>query len=138
MSYAGVSSYTGGSSHGGAPGLGAPSFMLSGSSYGKPILIGTTASPGTLIHTATSVDTMRDLLYLWFWNIKATAVALTVQWGGETDPDHLLCKEVSFPAHCPPTQIAYGFPLQMGLVVRAFSSSADYLLCTGYIERRGA
>lgn len=132
----GIGSYVGGSS--GAPGAGAPSFILSGSSYGKPILVTATATPGTLIHTATSVNTLRDILHLWFSNIHTADVDLTIEWGGVTDPTHLLMKAVSIPAKSPPTQFVFGFPIQMGLAIRGFASVASKIQIIGYLERRGA
>jgi hypothetical protein len=120
-----------------SPGDGAPAYMLSGSIYGLPILVAATATPGTLIHTATSVDIQRDNIYLWVSNLHTVDVDLTLEWGGVTDPTHLLMKAVSIPAKSPPTQLVFGFQLQMGYIVRAFASVANKLQFVGYIERRG-
>jgi hypothetical protein len=109
--------------------------LLSGSTNGKPIKVGATSTPGTTIHTAISGTTGFDEIYLWVSNTESSAVALTIEFGGTTDPDDLICKTVSIPANSPPIPIVTGQVLQNGLVVKAFAASANDLNITGYVNR---
>lgn len=109
--------------------------LLSGSTSGKPIKVVQTATPGTLIHTATAGSSAFDEVYLWVANTTGAAVNLTLEWGGATDPDDLLCKSVSIPANSGPIPIAVGQVLNGGLSVRAFASSANALQISGYVNR---
>ncbi len=62
---------------------------LSGSMDGRGIKVAATASPGTLVHTATDSKAANewDELYLRVTNTSAAAVLLTVEFGGTTNPD---------------------------------------------------
>ena len=108
---------------------------LSGSTQGKPIPVAAIATPGTLIHTAIAGTSSYDEVYLLVANLTGAAVTLTLEWGGVTDPDHLLVKQVSIPANSGPIPIAVGQILHNALVVRAFASSASALTITGWINR---
>lgn len=108
---------------------------LSGSTTDLPLPIAATATPGTLVHTATSGGTNFDELYVWVSNVTASAATLTLEWGGVTDPGNLLTKAVSIPANSPPIPIATGQVMRNGLVIRAFSGTASALNVTGYINR---
>ena len=109
--------------------------LLSGSTSGKPIKVVQTATAGTLIHTATSDATEMDAVYLWAANTSGSAATLTMEWGGATDPADLLTKSYSIGANSAPTVIANGQPLTGGMVVRAFSGTANVLTITGYANR---
>lgn len=109
--------------------------ILSGSTDGKAVKVAATATAGTLIHTAVSGTTDVDEIYLWVTNTDSSARTLTLEYGGATDPDCLICKAVSIPANSRPIPICFGFLLQNGLTVRAFASSANVLLITGYVHR---
>lgn len=109
--------------------------MLSGSTDGKSIKIAATATPGTTIHTAIAGVTGSDEIYLYVTNTDTAAIDLTIEWGGTTDPDNLICKTVSIPAKSGPTNVIPGLPLRNGMVVKAFASVANKLLLTGYVNR---
>jgi hypothetical protein len=108
--------------------------LLSGSTNGKPIKVAATATPGTAVHTATS-DSGFDEVYLWVTNTSGGAVALTVEFGGATDPDCLIVKAYSIPANSPPIPVVTGQVLNGGLTVKAFAASANVLLLSGYVNR---
>lgn len=108
---------------------------LSGSTQGKPIIVVAIASPGTAIHTAIAGTAAEDEIYLWVSNLHTAPVALTLEWGGVTDPDHLLCKAVSIPANSGPIPIAVGQILHNALLVKAFADVASKLSITGYVHR---
>lgn len=108
---------------------------LSGSTNGLPIKIGTTATPGTLIHTAIAGTTAWEEVYMWITNTSAVPVNLTVQYGGTTDPDHLITKLLPIPANSPPIPILTGQIIQNGLIIRAFAGTTNVLLATGHVNR---
>jgi len=107
---------------------------LSGSTNGKPIKVAATATLGTTIHTGVSGTSAWDEVWLWVSNTTTTAVNLTVEYGGATDPDCLICKTVSIPPNSPPIPIITGLLIQNGLVITAFASSANVLLISGYVH----
>lgn len=109
--------------------------LLSGSTDGDPIKVAATATAGTTIHTAVSGTTSWDEVWLWVTNTDSAARTLTVEWGGTTDPDHLILKAVSIPANSGPILIVPGIRLNNGGVIRAFASSANVLLISGNVNR---
>src|ERR1041385_1297475 len=109
--------------------------LLSGSTNGRPIKVAATATPGTLLHTAVAGTSDADYLWLDVYNSDAAAVDLTIEWGGTTDPDDLHPKTLSVPPLTGPFSVAANRPLQNGLVVRAFASSANKLTITGRVTR---
>lgn len=109
--------------------------LLSGSTSGKPVKVAATATAGTLIHTAVSGNDAYDEVYAWVTNTSGSAVTLTVEYGGATDPDCLIVKGYSIPANSPPIPVLTGQVLNGGLTVKAFASSANVLLLTGYVNR---
>lgn len=108
---------------------------LSGSTDGRPIKVVATASPGTTVHTASTVATELDAIYLWAANTSAAAATLTIQWGGTTDPDDAHPKGYSLAANGIPTMIAAGAVLRNGLIIKAYSGTANVLTLTGYVLR---
>lgn len=109
--------------------------LLSGSTDGDPIKVAATATAGTTIHTAVSGTTSWDEVWLWVTNTDSAARTLTVEWGGTTDPDHLILKAVSIPANSGPILIVPGIRLNNGGVIRAFASAANVLLISGNVNR---
>lgn len=108
---------------------------ISGSTSGRPIKVGQTATPGTAIHTAVAGAVAFDEIYLYVSNISAAPVSLTLEWGGVTDPDDHIVKTLSIPAFSPPIPITSGQQLNGGLLVKAFASAANALLITGHVNR---
>lgn len=109
--------------------------LPSGSTSGRPIKVAATATAGTLIHTAVSGAVSYDEVYAWVVNTSTSAVTLTIELGGVTDPDDLFPKAVVIPASSPPIPILTGQRLNGGVAIRAFASSANVLLITANINR---
>lgn len=109
--------------------------LLSGSTNGQPIKVAATATPGTLIHTAIAGTSAFDEVYAWVTNTSGAAVLLTIEFGGVTDPDNLITKQLSIPANSPPIPVLTGQVLQNGLIVRMFASAGNVLLASGYVNR---
>jgi hypothetical protein len=107
--------------------------LLSGSTNGRPIKVVATATAGTTVHTAHA--TAKDELYLYVTNTDSSARTLTIEFGGVTDPDDLILKAYSIPANSPPILVVPGIPVTGSVVVRAFASSANVLLISGFVNR---
>ena len=110
-------------------------FILSGCVDGLPIKLTATATPGTLIHTATAVGGQIDHLYIFASNLDAAERTVTIEWGGTTDPDHLMGKLVGIPAQSSNFPIALGQPLLNGKILRMFASVANVITVTGRVNR---
>ena len=109
--------------------------LLSGSTNGKAIKIVAVATAGTTLHTAITGTTRFDEVYIWVSNTSVNPVPLTIEWGGVTDPDCLICKTVSIPALSGPTLVIPGLVLNNALVIGAFAGTANVLLASGYCNR---
>lgn len=109
--------------------------LLSGSTSGKSIKVAATSTPGTAIHTAVAGATSFDEIYLWATNTDSSARTITLEWGGTTDPDNLLTKAFSLSANSPPYPLVSGLVLNGGLLIKAFASSANVVLITGYVNQ---
>lgn len=108
--------------------------LLSGSTNGKAIKVVATATAGTLIHTAVAGTSSLDEIWLYAHNTSASAVKLTIEYGGTTSPDDHV--EISVPAEgAGMVLIVPGVLLQNGLVVRAFAATANVVNIFGYVNR---
>lgn len=105
---------------------------LSGSTNGTGILVVATATPGTLVHTAVTGTTSFDEVWLWVHNTHTGAVALTLEYGGVTDPNHLI--EKTIPIDDGLYLLVPGLIIQNGLVIRAFAGQASKLIIYGYVH----
>ena len=104
---------------------------LSGSTNGRGIKVVATATAGTLIHTAHATDT--DFIDLWVVNSSATAVKLTIEFGGVTVPDDLI--EFTIPAEDGLYEVIRRMPVTGGVVVRAWAATANVLVAFGKVTR---
>lgn len=109
---------------------------LSASTDGRQIKVGATATPGTLLHTATAEANELDELVLWFTNTSASAVLMTLEWGGTTSPDDYL--RYTVPPRDGELLVVSGRLISGGLLVRAFAATADVIMCAGRVHRHVA
>jgi hypothetical protein len=110
--------------------------VLSGSTNGLPIKVAATAiASGTTVHTALTSVTGFDEITLFVSNTDTVAHTLTIGWGGTTDPDHLIMKNVSIPASSGPIPVVTGLRLNNALIVKVAADSANLLLITGSYNR---
>lgn len=107
--------------------------LLSGSTNGKQIKLGATATPGTLIHTAIDSTTHFDEVWLWANNEDAADIEVTVEFGGATAPDNNLT--LTIPSKSGLVLIVPGLPLQGGLTVKAFAGTTNKIVVSGYVLR---
>ena len=112
--------------------MAASRILLNGSTNGKGVLIAATATAGTTIHTAITGTTQMDRLFIGFSNLHTSAVTLTIEWGGVTDPDNLLVKAYSMAAASSVEWLVWDAPIQNSLIVAAFASVANKIIATGY------
>jgi len=109
---------------------------LSGSTDGKMIQVSATATPGTTIHTGSATATTFDEIWLYAVNSSATAVKLTIEWGGTTSPTDLI--EQSIPAESGLYLVTPGLVLKGNatpLVVKAFAGTTAVINSAGYVNR---
>lgn len=110
--------------------------ILSGSTDGKAIKVAATASSGTTIHTGSSTATTLDEIWLYAVNSSASAVKLTIQWGGTSSPDDDI--ELTIAAESGLVLVIPGLVIKGNatpLVVRAFAATANVINISGYVNR---
>ena len=108
---------------------------LSGSTDGKAVLAVATATPGTLVHTGSTTAATLHEIWLYAVNTSASAVKLTVEWGGVAAPnDHI---EFTVPAESGLYLIVPGLLIKgnaTALLVRAFAATASVISIHGYVN----
>lgn len=108
---------------------------LSGSTDGRGIKVVATATAGTLIHTAVAgqIDGTYDEIYLYACNNHTSAVTLTIEFGGTTNPDDNVI--VTLASKTGYSLIIPGLILQNGCAVKAFASTANVVAVSGFVNR---
>lgn len=105
---------------------------LSASTNGKGIKIVATSTIGTTLHTAVSGTSSFDEIWLWFYNGHTANVTLTIEWGEATVPDGNTIIDIPFKQGR--FLIVDGRLLNNSLVVTAFASVANVIICDGFIN----
>ncbi len=107
---------------------------LSASADGRGIVVAATATPGTLVHQATASTAANewDEVFIRGVNTSASAVKLTIEWGGTTANDQV---EITIPAEAGFSEVIPGHVLQNNREVRAFAASANVIVLHGYVNR---
>lgn len=105
---------------------------LSESTDGKPIKVAQTATAGTAIHTAVAGTTAGtyDEVWLWAYNSSASAVTLTIEYGGAAAPDENIVQTLASKSGL--QLIVPGLILQNGLTVKAFASTGNVITVSGF------
>jgi hypothetical protein len=110
---------------------------LSGSTAGQPIKVAATGTPGTTLHTTGTSDTAIDEVWLYANNTSASAVELTVEFGGTTNPDNRII--LSIPSKAGLVIVLPGLTLSgdgsAGRTVAAFAATTNVINITGYVNR---
>jgi hypothetical protein len=109
---------------------------LSGSTDGRAVKVAATATAGTTIHTGSTTSTTYDEVWLYAVNTSTSAVKLTIEWGGTTDPDDLI--ELTIAAESGLVLVAPGLLVKGNatpLVVRAFAATANVVTIHGYVNQ---
>lgn len=105
---------------------------LSGSTNGKGIKIVAVATLGTTVHTAVAGTSSFDEVWLYFYNGHTADVVLTVEWGEATVPEGNIV--VTIPFKSGRYQVVDGRLLNNTLVITAFASIANVLVCDGFVN----
>lgn len=105
---------------------------LSGSTNGKAIKVAATATLGTTIHTARDGTSKWDEVWLYAFNSHSADVALTIEWGGVTDPDNIT--EVTVPYQQGLFLVVPGLLIQNSLVITAFAATANVITISGFVN----
>ena len=103
---------------------------------GLGIKVAATATAGTAIHTASTVSTTIDEIWLYAVNTSASSVKLTIEWGEVTSPDGHI--EVTVLPEAGLVTVIPGFLLQgnaTARVVRAFAATANVIVMHGFVNR---
>lgn len=106
---------------------------LSASTDGEPITIVATVTAGTTIHTVTAGATHFHEIYLYFLNLSASQVTITVEWGTAAAIQNMPFKldpDIGLFLFAP------GLPLNNGKTVAAFASVTNVVVAHGYVHRR--
>lgn len=111
--------------------------VLSGSTQGKAIKVAATASTGTTIHATGTSSSIIDEVWLYAYNSSASAVTLTIQYGGTATPDDDI--KLSIPATSGLTLVVPGLILTgtgaAANTVRAYAGTTNVITISGYVNR---
>lgn len=111
--------------------------LLSGSTQGKAIKVAATASTGTTIHATGTSSTVMDEVWLYAYNSSASAVVLTIQYGGTTAVDNDI--KLSIPAASGLTLVVPGLILtgtgSAANTIYAFAGTTNVITISGYVNR---
>jgi len=109
---------------------------LSGSTNGKNIKItANVIGSAVTIHTAQVGTSNFDEIWLWAVNTSSSDVALTIAYGGVSDPDDFIVNTI--PAKSGFILILPGIILQNELIVKAFAATANVINVNGFVNRIG-
>ena len=110
---------------------------LSGSTDGKAIKVVQTASTGTTIHATGTSSSIIDEVWLYAYNSSASAVTLTIQFGGTTAVDNDI--KLTIPATAGLTLVVPGLTLtgtgSAANTVYAYAATTNVITISGYINR---
>lgn len=111
--------------------------ILSGSTQGKAIKVAATASTGTTIHATGTSSSIIDEVWLYAYNSSASAVVLTIQYGGTTAVDNDI--KLSIPPTSGLTLVVPGLTLtgtgSAANTVYAFAGTTNVITINGYVNR---
>ena len=111
--------------------------LLSGSTQGKAIKVAATASTGDTIHATGTSSSIIDEVWLYAYNSSASAVTLTIQYGGTTSVDNDI--KLSIPATAGLTLVVPGLILtgtgSAANTVYAYAGTTNVITISGYVNR---
>lgn len=109
------------------------SVIPSGTTNGKMVLVTATATAGTILHTAIAGTNHMDEIFVWAVNASASAIKLTIEFGGVTAPGDII--EQTIQPESGLTLVVPGIRLENGLVVRAFAGTGSQVSCAVNVNR---
>jgi hypothetical protein len=99
------------------------------------ILVATSGSSGTMIHTAINSVGSIDQLWLYAMNNHTSSVDLTIEFGGEAAEDFI---RMGIPSRSGLYLVVPGSPLKDGVIVRAFASVVNVISILSFCYRESA
>lgn len=108
---------------------------FSAGAHGIGVKVVATGNPGTTIHQAVNSTTNYDEIWAWAWNTDTTARLLTIQWGGNTDPDNLIEITIQPSSSADPVCICPGLMLRNNLTFAAFAAAANVIVINGFVNQ---
>lgn len=110
---------------------------LSESDDGRALKVDQTAiATGKLIHTGSTTSTTYDEVWLYAVNTSASAVKLTIGWGGVTDPDDTI--ELTIAAESGLVLVSPGLVIKGNATpktIKAAAATADVITIHGYVNQ---
>lgn len=110
--------------------------FLSSSSNGAPIAVTASSSPGTIIHTTGTNQSIIDEVWIYANNISMAQTTLTLEYGGTASNNRLI---LPIPAQSGLTIVAPGLILRgtgsTFSTIRAYTNTVDTVNVVGYINR---
>ena len=107
------------------------------STNNRPVLVTATASPGTNVHIVTTNASRYDEVWLYAYNSSASAVTLTIQYGGTTAVDNDI--KLTIPATSGLTLAVPGLILtgtgSAANTVYAYAGTTNVITISGYVNR---
>ncbi len=111
--------------------------LLSSSSRGAATKVVATASAGTTIHATGTSDSIIDEVWLYAYNSSASAVLLTLQFGGTTSPDQDV--KITLAPRAGLVLLIPGQPLTgtgaAASSVLAYADTANVVMISGFVNR---
>ena len=109
---------------------------LSASTGGHGILVVATATVGNTIHTPDATDT--DEIWIWADSGHSAAILLTVEFGGITNPQHVIHQEIFPDIGLQLVVPGLAIVADAAPVVSAFAGTASQIALFGYVLRETA
>jgi hypothetical protein len=103
---------------------------LSASTNGTGIVVAQTATPGTLIHTATNTIDEVDEVWLWAYNSDNANATLSIEWVNATLP-----RKVTIPLQTGLVPIIPGLILLAGSTVKISANGPNIIMIDGFVNR---
>lgn len=111
--------------------------ILSGSTYGAPIEVLATTSPGTTIHAGPTATSNIDEVYGWIYNTATAPRTVVVEFSGTASANHIwmTIRPQDGPYAIMPGLLLVGNGLATPVTTRAYATATGCLNISGYVNR---
>ena len=106
---------------------------------GGVVVVGATATPGTVLHIATSLTNIWDEVYLYAYSTAGSAATvvgtdLTIEWGGVDASNQMV---INVEPSCGPVLITPGLLVNNGNKIAAYAETANVINVYGMVYQNG-